>query len=240
MKAAIDIILLLILAHGAWSGYKKGLLMGIGGIVCLILSMYGANLLANTFSYDVIPALRPFAGGYVEGVATDPKGVLKDMGWDESDYSLDDLLAQAPERREDFAEACYEAMGINSGAAAIMAEAAVDYAEAEEKDMVSAVTYELCSRVSYVGCFTLAFMMIAIILTVIGNLPNLSYKIPHLDLVNDIVGAVLGLGTGFMYCAVIVWVLKFLGMIIGPDTVADTILGGWLLELDLPARFLGI
>lgn len=240
MKTVIDLILLAILLHGAWSGYKKGLIMGIGGILCIIISIYGANLLANTFSHDVVPALKPFAGGFVEGRVGAEGGVLETMGWDELDYSLEDLLAMHPEKEADFAAACYENIGIESRAARTMALEALEYAESNDMDTLEGVIYQLCQRMSYVACFILAFLMIIIVLTVLGNLPNLSYKIPHLDIVNDIAGTLLGLVSAGMLCVVLVWALKFLGIIIGSDAVGESILGGWFSEKDFLFEYLGI
>lgn len=241
MKTVIDILILIILVHGAWSGYKKGLILGVAGALVLMVSVYGANLLADTFSHDVIPALKPFAGGYVEGQIDAEDGVLDTLGWENEDnYSLEDLLAQHSDEKDDFARVCYENMGIHGTSASVMAEAALETAEDEELPIVDAIIYELCSRISYVGCFILAFLMIAIILTVIINLPNLSYKIPHLDLVNDISGTLIGLLTAAAYTAVLVWALKFTGMIIGADSLAESSLGGWFLEKDFLMRFLGI
>lgn len=241
MKTAIDILLLIILVHGAWSGYKKGLIMGIGSVLCLIVAVYGANLLANTFAYDVVPALKPFASGYVESQIDAEGGVIESLGWEnEKNYSLEDLMAQYPDEHDDFARSCYENLGIHESSARVMGDAAVAYAEEEDVPLVDAVVHELCGRISYVGCFILAFLMIAIVLTVVINLPNLSYKIPHLDLVNDITGTLIGIATAAAYCAVLVWALKFVGMIIGSETVQETIIGNWFLEKDFLARFLGV
>ena len=113
-----------------------------------------------------------------------------------------------------------------------MAAKAVTYARESGSPIRAAVGQILCETVSYAGCFIIAFLLIVIILTVIGNLPNLSYKLPRLDLVNDILGALLGVVTGLMFCAVLVWALKFMGMLIGSDTLASTRIGGWLLEKD--------
>ena len=44
-------------------------------------------------------------------------------------------------------------------------------------------------------------MILIILLTVVGNLPNLSWKLPRLDLVNDIVGALLGDHVGVRFLA---------------------------------------
>lgn len=241
IKTAIDILILIILLHGAWSGYKKGLIMGVAGILVLAVSIYGANLLSNTFAYEVVPALKPFASGYVEGRVSAEDGVVDAMGWENGDeYSLEDLLAIHEDEKEVFAAACFEELGIAPSAAAVMAASAVETAGEEDLPLVEAVTDELCRRVSYVGCFTLAFLMIAIVLTVVINLPNLSYRIPHLDLVNDIAGTVIGLLTAAAYAAVLAWVLKFLGMIIGREALEESILGGWFLRRDFLSGFLGI
>ena len=241
MKAIIDLVLLGILIICAWSGYKKGLIMGVGGILCIIISIYGANLLANTFSYDVVPALQPFASGYTEGILSGDNSKVKErMGWEDYTYSVDDLVAQYPERKAEFCTVCFETLGIDSGTAEIMAQRTVDYAEESGESMQDAVVHILCETVSYVGCFCLAFLIIAIVLTVLGNLPNLSYKIPRLDLVNDIGGALLGLLTGVLYCALLVWALKFLGMIIGSDTLSATKLGKLFLEHNFYLKYLGI
>ena len=241
MKAIIDLVLVGILIICVWSGYKKGLIMGVGGILCIIISLYGANLLANTFSYDVVPALQPFASGYTEGLLSgDDSKVMERMGWEDYSYSVDDLVARYPERKTEFCTVCYETLGIDSATSEILAGRTVDYAEESGESMQNAVVHILCETVSYVGCFSLAFLLIAIILTVLGNLPNLSYKIPRLDLVNDIGGALLGLVTGVLYCARLVWALKFLGMIIGKDTLISTKLGKLFLEHNFYLSYLGL
>ena len=240
-ETIIDLVLLGILIICVWSGYKKGLIMGVGGIVCIIVAIYGANLLANTFSYDIVPAMRPFASGYTEGMlmGKDSK-VMKAMGWEDYSYSVDDLLERYPERREEFCAECYKTLGIDPSAADTMAKRAVDYWEENGGGSINAVVHTLCATISYVGCFVLAFLLIIIILTVLGNLPNLSFKLPRFDVVNDILGALLGLITGVMFCVLLVWALKFMGLIIGKDTLASTRLGGWFLGKDFLFKYLGI
>jgi len=241
MKAIIDLVLLGILVLCVWSGYKKGLIMGIGGILCIVISIYCANLLANTFSYDVVPALQPFANGYTETIISgDDSEVMEKMGWNHLTYSADDLLAQYPDRKTEFCTVCYETLGLDETTAGVLGQRAADYAEESGSRMTPAVVHVLCETVSYVGCFSLAFLIVAILLTVLGNLPNLSYKIPQLDLVNDIGGVVLGFVTGILYCALLVWALKFMGIIIGEDTLPSTVLGKIFLNHNLYLKTLGI
>lgn len=241
MKAIIDLVLLGILAMCIWSGYKKGLIMGVGGVLCIIVSIYGANLLANTFYHDIVPALKPFATGYTEQlISGDDSPVMKAMGWTEEAYSVEELLQAQPGQRVPFCTACYQALGVSEAAAEAMARRAVTYAEETGGSVWASVGQILCETVSYAACFILAFLLLIIILTVIGNLSNLNFKLPGLSLVNDIGGAVLGLVTGLMFCVVIVWALKFMGMILGGETLSSTHLGGWLLRKDFLLKYLGI
>jgi len=240
-KAIIDLVLLGVLIICVWSGYKKGIIMGVGGILCIIVAIYGANLLANSFSYDVAPALKPFANGYTEKLMNgSDSAVLKRMGWEDSTYSVEDLTQMYPERKLEFCSTCYQVLGIDEQTSDRMAERAVVYASESGSSIRAAVAQVLCETVSYVGCFIIAFLLIIIVLTVIGNLPNLSFKLPRLDLVNDIGGALLGLVTGLMFCAIIVWALKFMGMLIGSETLQATRIGGWLLQKNYLLKYLGI
>ena len=241
IKAVIDLVLLGILVVCVWSGYKKGIIMGVGGILCIIVAVYGANLLANSFSYDVVPALKPFANGYTETMMNgSDSAVMKRMGWDGTTYRVEDLVEMYPNRRLEFCSTCYQVLGFDENLSDRMAEKAVTYARETGVDIRTAVGQILCETVSYAACFLVAFLLIVIILTVIGNLPNLSYKLPRLDILNDIVGALLGVVTGLMFCAVLVWALRFMGKLIGTDTLAATRIGGWLLRQGYLTKYIGI
>ena len=241
MRAIIDLVLLGILVICTWSGYKKGILMGVGGILAIMVSIYSANLLANVFSYDVVPALKPFVSSYMDRVMTSgDNSVLKEMGWANYDYSIDDLLLRYPERQEEFSALCFTSLGIDSLTAENMSARTQTYAGESGVSVRDATVQILCETVAYVACFILAFLIIIIVLTVIGNLPNLSYKIPHLDLINDIGGAILGLATGLLFCILLVWAMKFLGLVFKNDALASTRIGGWLLQRDVLYDYLNI
>lgn len=258
MERIINLVLIGILLISAWSGYKKGIIMGIGGILAIIVALYGANLIATTFSYDIISAMRPFASGYMEskirredtGVTIslgdeedeeeEEESILEQMGWESSELSVEDLLAENPERRGEFCIACYQQLGLNDDTSRVMAAEAIAYAEENETDMISSVVQVLCAEVCFVGCFLLSFLLIIILITVIGNLPNLSYKLPHLDLLNDIGGALLGIVTGLMFCVILVWALKFTGIVIGRDTLSSASVANFFLEHNFLTTRLGL
>lgn len=239
MKAILSLLFLAILLVSGWAGYKKGLIMGVGSLLAFIISIYGANLLSTTFSSEIIPALRPFASGYVETEIV-TKQVRPALGIDDTNLSTEDYLAQNPGKEPEFCTLIYENMGIYQATAAQMATEAMEYAAQFEVTTEEAVVEVLCQRISYVGGFILAFLLLIIILTVIGNIPNLSFKIPNLDLLNDAGGAVLGLVQGVCFCLVIAWALKFTGLLLPQETLSSTFLVSWFMKANLLTSYLGI
>jgi hypothetical protein len=238
MNTAIDLTLIAILLICGWSGYKKGLIMGIGGIVVFAIAVYGANLLSNTYSYEAIDALRPFAGGYVEKKIDEE--VRPVLGLGAKDISVEDYLKANPEKEDLFCTSIFEAVGIYSQAAEKMSAEAQEYADTQNTSLKSAVIEVLCMRAAYVCGFILAFLLIHILLTVIGNLPNISYKLPDMDLVNDIGGASLGVFNGFLFCVTVVWALKFTGMLLSQKILSETLFASDLMRWDLLGDILGI
>ena len=92
MKIALDLILVAVIAIAIWGGYKKGVIMGIGGIIVLIVAMVLGNALSSAYSQEVISAMRPFASGYTDKLLSE--SVYAELGVEESEYSVDDLLKQ--------------------------------------------------------------------------------------------------------------------------------------------------
>lgn len=190
MRTVIDLVLLAIIIISIWSGYKKGFIMGIAGLVAIIVSLYGASLVSSAFSYEVVPALRPFASGYVESQMQE--NVLEDMGIANTELSYEDILADDPELRHQFCATCFKTFGIYDDAAEQMATEAETYADEQGSTIEDAIVETLCARIAYIAGVVLLFLIFLITLMTIANIPNLSYRIPNADLLNDAGGAVMG------------------------------------------------
>ena len=239
MKAIISLLFLVILIYCGWNGYRKGLIRGVGALLAFVVAVYAANLLAVTYSGEIIDALRPFASGYVEVNVINDR-VAGEMGISASGLSVEDYLAASPEQSEEFCTKIFEGVGIYRSAAEQMADESITYAQMNSMDLRDAAVEILCMRMSFVVFFCLAFLMILILLTVVSNLINLTFKIPNFDFLNDVSGTVLGFIFGICLCLVFGWALKFTGILIPQETLDNTFLVTWFMNHSILVHFLGI
>ena len=167
MNAVLTLSLLLIVLLCTWAGYKRGLILGVFSILAIIISLYGANLLSTTYSYEVIDALRPFASGYVETtINNEVRAEYNIAGVETASISVDDYLAAHPEEVQPFCKRTFEHLGIYSGTAEVLAAETAEYAATQEMDIRNALVEILCLRITYVvGFYVLDVVMVAIDLT---------------------------------------------------------------------------
>ena len=228
MKLIIDIVLITIIALCTWGGYRKGLIGSVAALLVIVLSLFCAKMLSAAYSGEVIPALRPFADGFVSSKENRER-VLDNMGYGTSDKSLDDILAEDPSLRYDYAFECYSEVGLYSDRADEMASRAVALSDSKNEDMTDATVDVLCSVVTYEGGLVLSFLIILIFITAIGNLFNFSFRLPNMENLDEIGGAVLGFVKGIIYCVLLCWLLSFFGLIIGKKTLDGTTLARFFL-----------
>ena len=231
MKIIIDILLLVIIALCTWNGYKRGVVGGVAGILAIIIALFGGSLLSSAYAHEVVPALEPFVDGYIDSQKT-RDAVLERLGYGNSDLSLEDILAQDSSLRYDYAYECMSNVGFYEKRADVLADRAVAVAEADQCTMTQAVVSVLCDTITYVGAMVIAFLLILIFLVAIGNVGNLSFRLPNMEALDEVGGAVLGFAKAFLYCVLLCWLLSFLGALIGRDTMEHTTLGRFFLIFD--------
>ena len=241
MRFVFEAVLLFILAFCTWNGYKKGLVMCIGTILTIIISLYIGDLLGDTFSTEVQPALRPFVSGYMngtEGIITENANEL--LGSSAAGLSIDDALAQNPDTRRELCVKSYEKVGISSSAAEEMADEAIALSEESGSSLANSIVDVMSRNLSYALIFILFFLLSVIIFTVVANLFNLSFTIPGREKLNRIGGAVAGAVTGMLICMTIAWVLRFCGAFLHEEDMRRTLLTALFLKLNLLSAVLTI
>ena len=156
--------------------------------------------------------------------------VLEKMGYGSTDLSLEDVLESDSSLRYDYAFLCMEEVGFHEKRAEELAVRAVRYSDQNDTSMTDAVIAILCDTTTYVAGLTICFLLILILLIAISNIGNLVFRLPDsLQLLDELGGALIGFVKGFLYCILLCWLLSFLGLVIGKETMENTLLGRFFL-----------
>ena len=224
----IDLAIIAIILFCGWRGYRNGLIRGVFGVVTLIVALIVANIAAAAYSEEVTGVLKPFVGGIVDST-------ISDMTGDEIEYEEIEF-----ENNTEQFKTVYSALrqiGLPKPAATNLAErTAEEYTEGFLADLVSD---KLSSVLAYVALFGIAFLLLAIIFAVVGNLINFVFSLPGLKIVDIIAGIAFGLMKGFLIVLTITTILRYFGLV-ALTTLEDTTVLNYFVNNNMLADMLGI
>ena len=237
MSTALYVIFALILLAAVWGGYKRGLVLSAANLAAIAVALYLACLLSSAFSGEVVSGLFPFAEGFLDHQIEET--VMPEMKLDTS-FSVKDTLEQHPNLVDVFCTKTYQAAGIHKDAAQQMSQEAQEYASTQLTDIPTAITHVFCARMAYVAGTAIAFILVLVLLLAIGNLPNLTFRIPNHPRLDDVGGSLMGLVNGVAYCILLCWVLRFAGALIGRTTLDSNVLARIFMKIDILTLGVGI
>ena len=219
MRAAIDIILLLILAYCTWTGYKRGMINTCAGTLAIVVALYAGSLLSSAFSSKIMPAFQPFASGIIE---SKEDAAIADMGY--VGTSVEDIVASAPNAKYIYATYVFEETGIHFRRADNMARQVVELSDGQNIGVNEALEQVFCKDVLYIAGTVLTGVLVLILFAVIASLANLTFHVPNAPKVDVIGGTAAGFVKGFVFCVLLCWLLSFCGLIIGREVLTKSIL----------------
>ncbi len=238
MHILIDLALAAIVAFSAWKGYRKGLILGLSGILALIVAFFGARYVSENYSQEFVSMLEPFVSGVVDSSLDRSDDELLD------DYEENTVEGQTPKTEAEAPaqsqskeySVVYETLknlGILRSSADSLTQEITDLVKSAGKSIRASIVSILSEKITYVITFALVFIMIVILFTVLANIINLAFKLPGLDLLNGAGGLVFGLVKGMIFVYLIAWILSYLGVFIGKNLVDDTFFLKFLMDHNL-------
>lgn len=233
MSILIDFILIAILALCVWNGYRKGLILGIAGLLVLVVAFVGANLLAKTYSSEFMPIVEPIFDKIVDNAVLEAENseaiVLKSDTIDEEEKTYITGVESLKN------------MGIFEKSAKKVIESIKNSADGFAKGLNNAIKTKLSETCCFLIVFIIAFLLIVIVFTIIANIVNLVFKLPGLELVNDIGGAVMGAAKGLVFVFVIALLMQYIGFAFQKsNAINKTILLKWLMQINPLSSIFGL
>ncbi len=236
MSLAIDLVLAGIVIVCGWRGFRTGIINGVCWILAVVIAIYGANLLANAFYTEFSDIVEPFALTVVE------KAVYGGGETEDGEQTEDVSAVDEREKLDVYtvSKQVLDGFGMADGASESIARDVASAHSRVNNEMEAELTNRVCARLSFVMLFTIAFILIAIVFTVIGNIVDLSFGLPGHENLNHVTGAALGVIRAFLLLLVIGCIGRYAGLVIRADVMGRTLILSKLVETNRIAQMLGI
>ena len=222
-----DLLLLLILGFSIMQGYRKGFILTLVGVFVLLLSIWGAARISDTYAPDLEEGVVS-AFGWASNEAVEE--AIRDEGYTSSVTDRDTLLR--------IVASALNSMGIVQGEADKLAEQVV---EGMQEDSVSlrtsasnAFVHALCRAL----LFLFVFAVLALFLTIVAHFVSMLFRLPGLRLLDTIGGLAAGLVYGLLLLFAIGWGLRFTGLLIPAEVIDNTLLLRFFVENNLFAAIM--
>jgi len=214
----IDLAVIGTVAFCGWRGFKGGLIRGAFGVVSIIVALLVANIAAQAYYGETKGMLMPFVGGIIDSTMTE----VAEDGVEYQALAHDHEVEDA-----DFGVAymTLRQLGLPEAAAVSIAEKSIEIEEDERDGYFSDVIADrLSTAFSYVAVFGIAFLLLAIVFAVIGNLVGVVFALPGFKYIDMISGSVLGLFKGVMIVYTAAVIVRYFGLLFLPILERTTLL----------------
>ena len=229
----IDLAIIGAVVFCGWRGFKNGLIRGVFGVVSLIAALLVANIAAQAYSDEAKGMLLPFVGGIIDSTMTE----IAEQGLEYQAIAHDHEVEEA-----DFGVAytALRELGLPEAAAVRIAEKSIEIEEDEQESYFPDIIADrLSSAFSFVAVFGIAFLLIAIVFAVIGNLVGFVFALPGLKYVDMIAGTILGLVKGIIIVYAVAVVARYYGLLV-LETLEKTSVLRYIVNNNPIANMLGL
>lgn len=207
----IDIAVAAVLVGFVIYGGSRGLVRSLAGLVAVVIALVGAGIAAATFTPPAAEYVTPLIAEKIEerveeAVASRTDEVQMPEVEVAEDLSVGELLALLgldEEVRGQLSEQAETAMR-DTGAAVVEA-------------VVESVAYSFI----YGALYILVFLLLLLLVHVLIGAMDLVMKLPGLNLLNALGGALVGLVEGALLLFLAVWVLRRLGVSFETEALAE-------------------
>ena len=208
----IDIIVAAVLAAFVIYCAVRGLLKAIAGLLVFIVALVGAGILANALSGPVAQLVTPLIQDQIEMRVEDamaqrtPEVQMPEEDVDEG-FEIEDILAL---------------MGLDEDVRSSLAERAQEKIQDTGVSIATAVVESVAQSIFYAVLFFLSFVLLTVLLKLLVRTLDTVLRLPGLNLLNTLGGAVVGGIEGTLFLFLAIWLLRRFGVSFETETVSDT------------------
>jgi uncharacterized membrane protein required for colicin V production len=231
----IDLLVVLILAFCVWSGYKKGLIMTVLGVVIMIVSIYGARAIAGRYTDLVADSMAPILSWVTDDAVDEAHAEAARLG--QAPVSTDSP-AVTLEKNRAMAGTAFSFLGVLDNEVYPLADRVQDWIQETGENFRSGVSHVFLKLVSYVLLFIAAYIVLTALLMLLAQLIASFFEIPPLKLIDTIGGLAAGLIFGGVLLFIAGWALRYTGLLIPPEVLEQTVFARFFISSNPLANML--
>jgi uncharacterized membrane protein required for colicin V production len=228
----IDLILLLILVLFISTGFRRGLVSSLAGLLSFIIALLGASLLARACAPTVATWIAPsIETALVEKFQTaqDDQNPLPSATPTPETSESANLPSSGSESEGAAAEdtglfAMLKQFGLYERVAQYIADATEQQTTAASTGIAKALSLSLALPIAFWALFLAFSIVLRIVLGILIRALNLVARLPVLHQLNHVGGLLFGLIQGIVFLFLIAWILHLFAFRLPENTVEQTVL----------------
>ena len=207
----IDIVVAAVLVRFLIYGGSRGLIRSLAGLVAVVIALVGAGIAAATFAPPAAEFVTPLIAEKIEervedAVASRSDDVQMPEVEVAEDLTVGELLA---------------ILGLDEEVRGQLSEQAESAVRDTGAAVVEAVVESVAYSFIYGALYILVFLLLILLVHVLIGAMDLVMKLPGLNLLNALGGALVGVIEGALLLFLAVWVLRRLGVSFETEALAE-------------------
>ena len=206
----IDVIVAAILLSAVFWGAHRGLFRALAGLAAVIAALVGAAVIANALAAPAARLVAPLIQSGIESRVEEAMArqeVQMPEADVEGDFSVEELLSL---------------LGLDADVREELAGQAQEKLQDTGVSLAVAVVESLAESVLYAALFFLAFVLLTLLLKLLVRTLDAVLRLPGLNLLNTLGGAVVGGVEGILFLFLAIWLLRRFGVSFETETVSET------------------
>lgn len=202
----IDLIALAVLAGFVLWGIRRGLLRAMAGLLVMVVSLAGANLIASALSAPAAKLLAPLIEKHIEERM--------------EETIRENLPGQMPGAMPEELEELLNLLGLDEAQRQSLGEQAQDTIRDTGVSAATAVVESMARSFLRGLLYMISFSVLTILLHMLVRMLDLFAKLPVLHGLNAFGGGVLGLLEGMLLLFLAAWLMGLLGLF--PEALTES------------------
>ena len=241
IAVVIDLVLVGIVALCAWRGWKQGIIVGALSIAGIVACMCVGSIMATAYAEEFSAVPKSVGAGLVDSVST--KLLTADYSNVVEGEDDDLVIRLTDQQKTDVFSVSYATcrqLGLADSISQKIADEAAAQTSTVNQQLSATLSNLIWLQVTRFLIFAIVFLLTVIILAALKNTLDLFLSLPGLELVNRILGLILGAAKGVIYILLLAMAMRYVGIVLSPEITERTLLAKVLMENNFVAAMLGL